>query len=74
MELDRQLYLADVDKELHDAYGTIGDTIEVTSLHSYPTRMWRKGAQASVTVFNNIRVAVSVFRVKMLHSINSRAS
>lgn len=64
MELDRQLHLADVDKELHDACSTVGDTIEVTSLHSYPTRMWRKDAQASVAVCNSIHAAASVFHVK----------
>lgn len=64
MELDRQLHLADVDKELHDAFSTNGGTINVTSLHSYPIRMWHKGAQASVAVSNNTLVAVRVFRVK----------
>lgn len=75
MELDRQLHLADVDKELHDACSTNGGTINVTSLHSYPIRMWHKGAQASVAVSNNTLPCGSpcIPREKMLYSINPRA-
>ena len=46
-ELDRQLHLAAVDKELHDAINATQEAIEVKSLHEYATLMWTKDAQAS---------------------------
>lgn len=46
-ELDRQLHLAAVDKELHDAFNSTQEAIEVKSLHEYATLMWTKDAQAS---------------------------
>lgn len=45
-ELDRQLHLAAIDKELHDAYNSAQEAIEVKSLHEYSTLMWTKDAQA----------------------------
>lgn len=44
-ELDRQLHLAAVDKELHDAYNCTQEAMEVKSLHKYSTLMWTKDAQ-----------------------------
>ncbi|CAM9458713.1 unnamed protein product, partial [Choristocarpus tenellus] len=47
-ELDRHLTLVDMDKELHDAFGSTKNAIRVTSLHHYPTLMWRKDAKIAL--------------------------
>lgn len=47
-ELDRQVNLAAIDRELHDAHDCRDDTFEVRSLHRYPTLMWRADAQVNV--------------------------
>ncbi|CAM9245524.1 unnamed protein product [Discosporangium mesarthrocarpum] len=47
-ELDRHLHLAGVDRELHDAYASTADAMEVKSLHHYPTLMWCDDAKEAL--------------------------
>ncbi|CAM9935458.1 unnamed protein product, partial [Hapterophycus canaliculatus] len=56
-ELDRQLHLAAVDKELHDAYACAHEAIEVQSLHEYSTLMWTKDAQAALSKERELTLA-----------------
>ncbi|CBN77064.1 conserved unknown protein [Ectocarpus siliculosus] len=56
-ELDRQLHLAAVDKELHDAYVCKAEAIEVKSLHEYSTLMWTKDAQVALSKERELTLA-----------------
>lgn len=59
-ELERQLHLDDVDKELHDAYASRDEFIEVKSLHGYSMSLWVNNARAALSARQNRLVAISV--------------
>jgi hypothetical protein len=47
-ELARHLELAELDRELHGAWATDRQAVEVTSLHKYATVMWRADARRAL--------------------------
>lgn len=58
-ELENQMHLNNVDKELHDAYATRKEFVEVKHLHGYATMMWT----------NNARLALKARQQRMVATI-----
>jgi hypothetical protein len=56
-ELEMMVQLNDVDKELHDAYASRKEYIEVTQVHGYATVMWTNHARAALQLQQSRLVA-----------------
>ena len=59
-ELDRQIHLDEVDKELHDAYASRQEFVEVNSLHGYSMMLWVNNARVALEARQTRLCAVSV--------------
>ena len=59
-ELDRFLHLNDVDKELHDAYASRKEFVEVKSLHGYSMMLWVNNARVALEARQSRMVAFTV--------------
>jgi hypothetical protein len=59
-ELARHLELAELDRELHGAWATDRQAVEVTSLHKYATVMWRADARRALGSAREAAIARTV--------------
>ena len=59
-QLDMRLKLNAIDRELHDAYATRKEYMEICSLHDYPTMMWTNNARRALEREHNRYVAATV--------------
>ena len=59
-ELQRRLDLNSVDKELHDAYASRSEHIEVRFLHGYPMMLWTTNARRALQSRQHHLVAVNL--------------
>jgi hypothetical protein len=59
-DLNRQLQLNNVDKELHDAFASRKEYIEVKHLHGYATMLWTNNARVALGMAQSRLVAHTV--------------
>lgn len=59
-ELNLRFKLHAIDRELHDAYATTKEYVEIRSLHAYPTMMWTSNARRALEREHNTYVATIV--------------
>lgn len=59
-DLDRRLQLNNVDRELHNAYSTRSEYIEIEHLHGYKMMMWTSNARVALESRQSKLVAMSV--------------
>jgi hypothetical protein len=60
VELERNLHLNDVDRELHDAYSSRSEFVEVKSLHGYSMMLWVNNARVALEARQSRLVAYTV--------------
>jgi len=59
-ELERHLHLNDVDRELHEAYSSRKEFVEVKSLHGYSMMLWTNNARVALEARQSRMVAYTV--------------
>lgn len=59
-EIERRVHLNLIDKELHDAYNSRAEYIEIKNLHGYSTVMWVNNARKALTARQLRLVAMNV--------------
>ena len=59
-EIDRRLHLNNIDKELHDAYRTRAEYVEINHLHGYSTVLWTNNARKALGARQERLVAMNV--------------
>jgi len=59
-ELERHLHLNDVDRELHEAYASRKEFVEVRSLHGYSMMLWTNNARVALEARQSRMVAYTV--------------
>jgi len=59
-ELERQLHLDDVDRELHDCFASRKEFFEIKSLHGYSMMLWVNNARLALAARQRRLVAISV--------------
>ena len=67
-QLDRQIRLNGVDRELHDAYATKQEYVEVKVLHGYRTLLWVNNARKALEREHNKMVA-QTFAIELVDDI-----
>ena len=59
-EIDRRVHLNQIDKELHDAYNTRKEYVEVKYLHGYSTVLWVNNARKALSARQDRLIALNI--------------